>query len=105
MFMVASVLGPVLGGLLTDYLHWSLIFWINVPMGLVALVMTDSALRRLPRYERTHLLDLLGAGLMVAAALVLMLALAWGGRRFAWFSPPVFAMIAGSALLWGAFAL
>jgi EmrB/QacA subfamily drug resistance transporter len=105
MFMAASVLGPVLGGLLTDYLHWSLIFWINVPMGLVALVMTDRALRRLPRYERPHRLDLLGAGLMVAAALVLMLALAWGGRRFAWFSPQVFVMVAGSALLWGAFAL
>jgi MFS family permease len=105
MFMVASVLGPVLGGLLTDYLHWSLIFWINVPMGLVALVMTDRALRHLPRYERPHRLDLLGAGLMVAAALVLMLALAWGGRRFAWVSPQIFAMIAGSTLLWGAFAL
>src|SRR5215470_3110383 len=72
MFMVASVLGPVLGGLLTDYLHWSLIFWVNVPMGAVALVMTDRALRRLPRYERPHRLDLLGAALMVAAALVLM---------------------------------
>jgi EmrB/QacA subfamily drug resistance transporter len=105
MFMVASVLGPVLGGLLTDYLHWSLIFWVNVPMGLVALVMTDRALRRLPRYERPHRLDLLGAGLMVAAALMLMLALAWGGRRFAWLSPQSLAMIAASALLWAAFAL
>jgi EmrB/QacA subfamily drug resistance transporter len=105
MFMVASVLGPVLGGLLTDYLHWSLIFWINVPMGLVALVMTDRTLRRLPRYERPHRVDLFGAVLMVAAALVLMLALAWGGRRFAWVSPQIFAMIAGSALLWGAFAV
>src|SRR4029077_1785832 len=74
MFMIASVLGPVLGGLMTDYLHWSLIFWINVPMGLVALVITDRAVRRLPRYERPHKLDLAGAGLMVAAALVLMLA-------------------------------
>jgi MFS family permease len=90
---------------MTDYLHWSLIFWVNVPMGLVALVMTDRALRRLPRYERPHKLDLLGAGLMVAAALALMLALAWGGRRFAWLSPEILGMIAGSALLWGAFAL
>jgi MFS family permease len=105
MFMAASVLGPVLGGLLTDYLHWSLIFWINVPMGLVALVMTDRALRRLPRYERPHRLDLLGAALMVAAALVLMMALAWGGHRLAWTSPALMAMIAASALLWGAFAL
>ncbi len=105
MFMAASVLGPVLGGLLTDYVHWSLIFWINVPMGAVALVMTDRALRRLPRHERPHKLDLLGAGLMVAAALVLMLALAWGGRRYAWGSPQTVAMIGGSVLLWGLFAL
>jgi MFS family permease len=105
MFMAASVLGPVLGGLLTDYLHWSLIFWINVPMGAVALVMTDRALRRLPRNERPHRLDFLGAGVMVAAALVLMLALAWGGRRFAWTSPQMLAMLASSALLWAAFAL
>jgi EmrB/QacA subfamily drug resistance transporter len=105
MFMAASVLGPVLGGLLTDYLHWSLIFWINVPMGAVALVMTDRVLRRLPRYERPHRLDLLGAGLMVAAALLLMLALTWGGRRYAWGSPEILAMVAASALLWCLFAL
>ena len=105
MFMAASILGPVLGGLLTEYLHWSLIFWINVPMGAVALVMTDRALRKLPRYERPHRLDLLGAGLMVAAALVLMLALAWGGRRYAWASPEILGLVAASVILWCLFAL
>jgi len=105
MFMAASILGPVLGGFLTDYLHWSLIFWINVPMGAVALVMTDRALRKLPRHERPHRLDFLGAALMVAAALVLMLALAWGGRRFPWASPQILGLVAGSVILWGLFAL
>jgi MFS family permease len=105
MFMAASVLGPVLGGLLTDYVHWSLIFWINVPLGAVALVMTDRALRRLPRNDRPHRLDYLGAALMVAAALVLMLALAWGGRRYAWASPEILAMLSSSAVLWVLFAL
>ncbi|HEY1545819.1 MAG TPA: MFS transporter, partial [Xanthobacteraceae bacterium] len=80
MFTASSILGPVLGAFLTDYVHWSLIFWINVPMGAIALVMTDRALRKLPRHERPHRLDFLGAALMVAAALVLMIALAWGGR-------------------------
>jgi MFS family permease len=105
MFMAASVLGPVLGGLLTDYVHWSLIFWINVPLGVVALVMTDRSLRKLPRNDRPRRLDYLGAAVMVAAALVLMLALAWGGRRYSWGSREIVAMIAASALLWGLFAL
>ena len=64
-FMSASVLGPVLGGLLTDYLHWSFIFWINLPLGAIALVMTARALRRLPRHDRPHQLDIPGVTLMV----------------------------------------
>ena len=59
MFMIASTLGPVLGGLLTDHLHWSLIFWINLPLGLIALATTDRALRKLPRHDRRHQLDVL----------------------------------------------
>src|SRR6202008_2894789 len=69
MFMIASILGPVLGGLLTDHLHWSFIFWINLPLGAVALIMTERALRRLPRNDRPHRLDLLGTVLMVGAAI------------------------------------
>jgi EmrB/QacA subfamily drug resistance transporter len=105
MFMVASIMGPVLGGLLTDYMHWSLIFWINVPLGLVALVMTDRALRRLPRNDRPHKLDVLGATLMVAASVALMLAMTWGGSRYAWTSWPILSLIAGSLALWLGFAL
>ncbi len=104
MFMVASVVGPLLGGFLTDHLHWSLIFWINVPLGALALVMTYRALAQLPRNERPHALDWAGAVLMVAAALALMLAMTWGGIRYPWASWPILALIAGSAALWGLFA-
>jgi EmrB/QacA subfamily drug resistance transporter len=104
MFLAASILGPVLGGLLTDHVHWSLIFWINLPMGLVALILTDRALRRLPRNDRPHRLDLAGAGLMVAAALTLLLALAWGGVRYPWTSLTIVGLFAASAVLWVAFA-
>src|SRR5215469_10391360 len=89
MFMSASILGPVLGGFLTDQLHWSLIFWINLPLGAAALVMSERALRQLPRNDRPHRLDVIGAVLMVAAALLLMLALAWGGTHYPWFSWPI----------------
>jgi EmrB/QacA subfamily drug resistance transporter len=104
MFMSASILGPVLGGFLTDQLHWSLIFWINLPLGAVALVMSERALRHLPRNERPHQLDVIGATLMVAAGLALMLALAWGGTHYAWRSPLIVGLLAGSAMLWGLFA-
>src|SRR5215470_19421978 len=57
MFLAASILGPLVGGILTDRLHWSLIFWINLPMGALALVMSYRALARLPRHERPHRLD------------------------------------------------
>src|SRR5579864_8475757 len=105
MFMSASILGPVLGGFLTDHLHWSFIFWINVPLGIVALVMTERALRRLPRNDRPHRLDVIGAALMVGAALALMLALSLGGTRYPWASWHMVGLLAASAVLWVLFAL
>jgi MFS family permease len=76
-----------------------------VPLGAAALLMTDRALRRLPRNERPHRLDVIGAVLMVGAAIALMLALNWGGTRYAWSSTPILALIAASAVLWISFAL
>jgi EmrB/QacA subfamily drug resistance transporter len=105
MFMSASILGPVLGGFLTDHLHWSLIFWINLPLGAVALVMTERALRGLPRNDRPHQLDVIGAALMVGAALALMLALAWGGTHYPWASWRIICLLAASTVLWALFAI
>ena len=105
MFMSASILGPVLGGLLTDHLHWSFIFWINLPLGIIALVMTERALRRLPRNHRPHELDVIGAALMVGAALALMLALAWGGTHYPWNSWRIVTLLGSSAALWALFAI
>jgi len=105
MFLGAAIAGPLMGGVLTDYLHWTMIFWINLPMGLIALWMTDRTLRKLPRRERPHQLDVAGAALMVSAAMALMLAMSWGGTRYEWASLPIMALLAASAALWIAFAL
>jgi EmrB/QacA subfamily drug resistance transporter len=105
MFLAAGILGPVLGGVLTDYVHWTMIFWINLPLGVLALWLTDRVLRKLPRNERPHQLDIPGAVLMVGAALSLMLAVSWGGTRYGWVSGPIFGLLAGSLLLWGLVAL
>src|ERR1051326_6067115 len=102
-FGVASIGGPVIGGFFAQHLHWSLIFWINLPIGLLAFVMTNSVLKRLPRHERPHRLDVAGAAVMVAATVLLLLALTWGGTRFPWASVQILALLAGSALLWALF--
>jgi EmrB/QacA subfamily drug resistance transporter len=104
MFMIASILGPVLGGILTDHLHWSFIFWINLPLGGIAMVMTSRALRQLPRHDRPHRLDVLGVSLMVSAAISLLLALDWGGVHYPWTSWQIVVLFAGSIILWASFA-
>jgi EmrB/QacA subfamily drug resistance transporter len=85
----AGVSGPMLGGILSEHLHWSLVFWINVPLGLAAFWIADRTLRRLPMIARPHKLDLFGAVLLMAAAVPLLLALSWGGVRYPWFSPAI----------------
>jgi EmrB/QacA subfamily drug resistance transporter len=99
-FASSSIGGPVLGGFFAEHLHWSLIFWINLPLGLVAFLMTNSVLKRLPRYERRHRLDVAGALLMVAATIALLLALTWGGTRYSWFSPRIVGLLCASAAFW-----
>jgi EmrB/QacA subfamily drug resistance transporter len=101
----AGIGGPILGGVFAGQLHWSLVFWLNVPLGLAAAWMANWTLKKLPRHERPHKLDLIGAVLLMAAAVPLLLALTWGGVRFAWTSPMILALIAGSAILSLGFAL
>lgn len=103
-FASSSVGGPVLGGFLTEHFDWTLIFWINLPLGLVALAMTSNVLKLVPFHPRKHRLDVLGALLLMLAAVALLLALSWGGRRYGWISGEIGALIAASAVLWGLFA-
>ena len=103
-FALSSVGGPVLGGFLTEHLDWSLIFWINLPLGFAAFMMTWHQLKRVPFRPRKRRLDLVGAVLMMLAAVSLLLALSWGGRRYDWISAEIGALFGGSAILWGLFA-
>jgi EmrB/QacA subfamily drug resistance transporter len=95
----AGLAGPVLGGILSEYFHWSVVFWVNVPLGLIAAAMAQHSLKRLPQHDRRHKLDLIGAGLMMAAAIPFLLALTWGGTRYPWQSPPVAGLIAAAVAL------
>ena len=101
-FIISSLAGPMLGGLFAEHLHWSAIFWINLPLGLIAFQMTNAKLKLAPRHERPHKLDYLGAALLILATTSLLLALSWGGRRYAWTSEQVLSLVVGSIGLWAA---
>jgi EmrB/QacA subfamily drug resistance transporter len=102
-YTTAGACGPALGGFIAEHLHWKLIFGLNMAMGVVALTLTFTLLRRLPRHERYHRLDVLGAGLIMTASTSLMLALSLGGVRYPWGSPPILALGAVALVVGGAF--
>jgi len=104
-YTTAGGCGPLLGGLIADHLHWCVIFWINIPMGLSALVIATTLLRRLPRYERPHHLDFIGAALIVIASVSFMLVLNVAGVRYAWTSPPVLGLLAVALIMGSLFVL
>jgi EmrB/QacA subfamily drug resistance transporter len=103
-WIAAGVVGPALGGIIADRLHWSAIFWLNVPLGLLTAFIVSSSMKRLPRHDRTHNLDIFGASLMIAAAVALLLALTSGGTRVPWVSPAIFGLIALAMVLTAVFA-
>ena len=94
----------MLGGVIAEKLHWSLIFWINLPLAALAVFMTERTLAKLPWTKRDHTLDWLGAFLIVSATVSLMLALTFGGKGEGWTSPPVVALFVAAVVLAGLFA-
>jgi EmrB/QacA subfamily drug resistance transporter len=102
-WIVAGVAGPALGGIIAEHLHWSLIFWLNVPLGLAAALLAHRSMKRLPRHERPHQLDVVGAVLMIAAATAFLIVLTSGGTRVPWLSSTVVVLTALSLALGLAF--
>lgn len=114
-FGLASIAGPLLGGLFTTKVSWRWCFWINVPIGGVALLGLWLILpaRPAPRKQaegatltqRIRQFDPLGTALLVPGLILLLLALQWGGNQYAWSSARVIVLLVLGLVLLLAFAL
>lgn len=99
---VSSLAGPLLGGWITDNISWRWIFYINLPIGIVALVVTSMVLK-MPVIKREAKIDWLGAGAIVGGVSSLLLYLNWAGDRFGWMHPSALLFVAIFAILTVAF--
>ncbi|MET9731700.1 MFS transporter [Streptomyces sp. NPDC006458] len=97
-FGATSVLGPLLGGLFTEHLSWRWVFYINLPVGAVALVVIATVLRLPPKRTR-HVIDYLGTFLIASVATCLVLVASLGGTTWDWGSPQIIGLAVLGAVL------
>jgi EmrB/QacA subfamily drug resistance transporter len=103
-FGTASVAGPLLGGWLTHGPGWQWIFWINIPIGIAALIVTSAALT-MPTVRRSHAIDYLGAALIVASVTAILLYTAWAGTQYGWTDPRSLTLLGAGIVLAALFVL
>lgn len=101
---IASILGPPVGGWITDQWGWRWVFYINMPIGIIALALTAFTLKRQLAPQR-HAVDYLGALALAAATVPLLLAFSWAGTQYAWTSPIILGLLLFAVLMIGAFLL
>ncbi|MFD2614454.1 MDR family MFS transporter [Paenibacillus gansuensis] len=97
-FGMSSIFGPLLGAYITDYINWKWVFYINLPLGIIAFVFIAFFYKESPVHSKQKI-DYLGAVSLVGAIVCLMFALELGGKEYAWDSGQIIGLFAGFAVL------
>ncbi|WP_345642465.1 MDR family MFS transporter [Streptomyces tremellae] len=102
---VAMIGGPLVGGFITDHLSWRWAFYVNLPLGVLALAVAWFTLRTLPKGSGAGRVDWWGAGLLTTWITALVLLTSWGGGQYAWLSAPIVGLAAVTVAAFAAFVL
>ena len=98
MFGLSSVAGPLLGGFITDNLSWRWVFYVNLPLGLLALVLAATVIPKGERHERP-VIDWVGAALLIVSVTLIVLVTTWGGVEYPWGSRTIVGLAGVAAVL------
>jgi len=100
-FGLSSVAGPLLGGWITDHTSWRWVFYVNIPLGILALIVLSTALPKLAKVAKDRRIDWWGAFFILATLIPLLLSLVWGGSVYQWSSLPIITalLISGASLI------